>query len=186
MAMYARLETERLRLRPYLTADADALQRLAGAREIADTMISIPHPFSMQAARSRIADQARAFRSDGSVHFAVELRASKEFIGSCELRDVDPEHSQAELSFWIGHPWWGSGYAAEAAAAVLDHGFRELQLNRIYAHHMVRNPASGAVLRKLGMKQEGVLRQRVRKWGVLEDVALYAILRADLGAHTQE
>ena len=177
-----RIETERLRLRPYRAADAEALHRLAGAREIADTMISIPHPFSIEAAHSWIANQAPAVASGASSHFAIELRRSTEFIGSCALRDVDAEHSQAELSFWIGAPWWGYGYASEAAAAVLHHGFRELQVNRIYAYHMVRNPASGAVLRRLGMKQEGVLRQRVRKWGVFEDVALYAVLRDDLGA----
>ena len=131
MTNHSRLETERLRLRPYIAADAEALQRLAGAREIADTTISIPYPFSVEAARSWIASRTRVFGSDGSVHFAVDLRGSREFIGSCELRDIDTEHSQAEFSFWIGHPWWGRGYASEAAAAVLRHGFRELQLNRI-------------------------------------------------------
>lgn len=176
------LETERLRLRPYLASDAEALHRLAGARAIADTMISIPHPFSLDAATSSIASQGRAFELQRSVDFAVELRQSEDFIGSCGVRDVDQEHSQAEIWFWIGHAWWGQGYASEAAGALLRYGFRELRLNRMYAYHMVRNPASGAVLRKLGMKQEGILRQRVRKWGVFEDVALYAVLRGGLGA----
>ena len=44
---------------------------------------------------------------------------------------------------------------------------------------MVRNPASGRVLEKIGMKREGLLRQRVRKWGVFEDVVLLAILREE-------
>jgi RimJ/RimL family protein N-acetyltransferase len=44
---------------------------------------------------------------------------------------------------------------------------------------MVRNPAAGKVLQHVGMLREGVLRQRVRKWGVHEDVVLYAILRDD-------
>lgn len=173
-----RLETDRLRLRPYLASDAEALAELAGAREIADTMISVPHPFSVDDARAWIANSA----AYGSAHFAVELRESGELIGSSEVRDIDTEHSQAELSFWIGVPWWGRGYATEAAALALDYGLRELGLNRLYAYHMVRNPASGAVLRKLGMRAEGVLRQRVRKWGVFEDVALYAIVKADLDA----
>jgi [ribosomal protein S5]-alanine N-acetyltransferase len=98
-------------------------------------------------------------------------------IGSAGLRDIDPEHSQAELGFWIGREWWGHGYAREAAAAVIRFGFESLGLNRIYAHHMRRNPASGRVLKAAGMQQEGVLRQRVRKWGVFEDVVLYAALR---------
>jgi [ribosomal protein S5]-alanine N-acetyltransferase len=62
---------------------------------------------------------------------------------------------------------------------LVRYGFEHLNLNRIHAHHMVRNRASGRVLQKVGMKQEGVLRQRVRKWGVFEDVVALAILRED-------
>jgi [ribosomal protein S5]-alanine N-acetyltransferase len=79
----------------------------------------------------------------------------------------------------VGRDWWGQGYATEAARAVLRYGFEELKLNRIYAHHMTKNPASGRVLEKIGMQREGCLRQMIRKWGVLEDVVLYAILRQD-------
>jgi [ribosomal protein S5]-alanine N-acetyltransferase len=54
-----------------------------------------------------------------------------------------------------------------------------LGLNRICAHHMVRNPAAGKVLERIGMQREGLLRQRVRKWGNYEDVVVYATLRED-------
>ncbi|HEY5909246.1 MAG TPA: GNAT family protein [Verrucomicrobiae bacterium] len=74
---------------------------------------------------------------------------------------------------------WGKGYAVEASSAVLRFGFEELQLDRIYAHHMVRNPASGQVLAKIGMRKEGLLRQPVRKWGRFEDVVLLSMLRED-------
>ena len=83
------------------------------------------------------------------------------------------------MGFWIGMDWWGKGYATEAAQEVIRYGFEHLKLNRVYAHHMVRNPASGRVLEKVGMKREGLLRQRVRKWGVFEDVVLMAILNED-------
>ncbi len=97
------------------------------------------------------------------------------------LREIDREHLQAELSFWVGVPWWGRGFATEAALAVVAHGFGDLHLNRIYAFHMERNPQSGNVLRKIGMRPEGCLRQRVRKWGVFEDVALLAMLAEEAG-----
>ena len=179
MKSHPRLETDRLRLRPFAAADAAVLAELAGARDIADTMISIPHPFSLAAARRTIASNAAGFRAGHGVHFAIESKGAARLIGCAELRDVDTEHAQAELSFWIGKPAWGRGYAGEAARAVVCYGFEGLELNRIYAYHMLRNPASGAVLRKAGMKQEGILRDRVRKWGVFEDVALCAILRSD-------
>jgi ribosomal-protein-alanine N-acetyltransferase len=83
------------------------------------------------------------------------------------------------MGFWIGVDWWGQGYASEAARAAVRFAFKELNLNRVYAHYMTRNPASGRVLEKIGMKREGLLRQRVRKWGVFEDVVILAMLRDD-------
>jgi RimJ/RimL family protein N-acetyltransferase len=68
---------------------------------------------------------------------------------------------------------------SEALKPMLRFAFEDLGLNRLYAYHMVRNPASGKVLQKNGFVQEGLLRQRVRKWGVFEDVALLAILHRD-------
>ena len=182
---HPRLETDRLRLRPFVAEDAPLLAELAGAREIADTMISIPHPFSIAAARMAIAANAAGFQSGRSVHFAIESKGAAHLEGCAELRDIDTEHYQAELSFWIGKPAWGHGYASEAARAVVRFGFEDLCLNRIYANHMLRNPASGAVLRNAGMKHEGTLRERVKKWGVFEDVAIHAIIRSDSAAARQ-
>jgi hypothetical protein len=55
---------------------------------------------------------------------------------------------------------------SEALKPVINFGFSDLELNRLYAYHMLRNPGSGKVLQKNGLIQEGVLRQRVRKWGM--------------------
>lgn len=173
------LLTARLLLGPFDPADAAELQRLAGAREIADTTVSIPHPYELDHALAWIGQQRREAVRGRATNFAVRLLPDRPLIGSAGLRDIDPEHLQAELGFWIGLEWWGRGYAREAAAAVIRFGFESLGLNRIYAHHMSRNPAAGKVLVAAGMQREGLLRQRVRKWGVYEDVVLYAIVRDD-------
>jgi RimJ/RimL family protein N-acetyltransferase len=171
------LRTARLVLGTFDLEDAPELQRLAGAREIADTTVSIPHPYDLDHALAWIGQQRREAVRGRATNFAIRLLPSGPLIGSAGLRDIDPEHLQAELGFWIGREWWGNGYAREAAAAVIRFGFESLELNRIYAHHMARNPASGKVLTAAGMQREGLLRQRVRKWGVYEDVVLYAIIR---------
>jgi len=103
----------------------------------------------------------------------------KEFCGLIEVRDIDTEHSQGELSFWLVKNFWGQGYMSEVVRSVVKYGFEVLSLNRLYAYHMLRNPATGRVLQKNGFTQEGLLRQRVRKWGKYEDVALLAILKQD-------
>jgi ribosomal-protein-alanine N-acetyltransferase len=159
--------------------DAAEVQRLAGAREIAENTLAIPHPYELNHALSWIEQQQQETVGGRNLTFAVRLLSTAALIGSIGLRDIDPEDRQAELGFWIGREWWGQGYAREAAGAVLRFGFETLELNRICAHHLARNPASGRVLLAIGMQHEGVLRQRVRKWGKYEDVVLYAILRAD-------
>jgi [ribosomal protein S5]-alanine N-acetyltransferase len=179
------LTTERLILRPLTLGDAPVVQKLAGRKEIADTTISIPHPYSEQQAREWISGHAEASAQGKGVAFGVELTRTNQLIGAVGLRQIDQEHLQAEMGFWIGVNWWGNGYATEAAKTVVRYGLQEQGLNRIYAHHMVRNPASGRVLAKVGMQREGVLRQRVRKWGIFEDVVVWAILRDDwVNTHT--
>jgi RimJ/RimL family protein N-acetyltransferase len=173
-------------LRPFAPEDAPELQRLAGLRDVADTMISIPHPYPDGEAARSIARYAGELCEGRAAHFAITLRAGGQIIGAIELRDIDLEHSQAELSLWIAPPWWNQGYATEAVGAMLQFGFEQVGVNRIYAYHMTRNPASGRVLAKAGFRREGLLRQRVRKWGVFEDVVTLAILRQDWDAHAAD
>lgn len=177
--METRLETQRLQLRPIATEDAPSVAQLAGRREIADTTISVPHPYSVEEARVWIATRSVKENPPTQAVFAVTLKPEGQLIGTVGLREIDREHGKAELGIWIGVDWWGRGFATEAIPAVLKYGFTELNLNRIQAHHMVRNPASGRVLEKIGMRREGLLRQFVCKWGVFEDVVVLAILRED-------
>ena len=170
------LQTERLLLRPLTALDVPVLVREAGRREIADTTISIPHPYSEEQGRQWIADTAAQFARGKVVVFSIQLKSEGNLIGTIGLRDIDLEHSQAEMGFWMAVAHWGHGYTTEAARALLAFAFERLRLNRIYAHHMVRNPASGRVLARIGMQHEGVHRQRVRKWGVFEDVVAMAAL----------
>ena len=69
---------------------------------------------------------------------------------------------------------------AGIVGAVVAFGFAELGLHRVQASHYTRNPQSGAVMRKLGMRHEGSLRQHVYKWGVFEDLEIYGILKEEM------
>jgi hypothetical protein len=76
---------------------------------------------------------------------------------------------------------WGKGYATEAARTAVRFGFEHLGLNRIWSYYMVRNPASGRVLAKVGMKREGLLREHVRKNEAFEDVAAQGAVAGGMG-----
>lgn len=179
MLAQTRMETDRLILRSPTHADASSIQAIVSVRAIAETMISIPHPYPDGEAERYISRQLAESKSGRSKTFVIECKSQQRLRGVIEIRDIELEHSQAELSFWLAVEVWGQGYMSEALKPILRVGFADLGLNRLYAYHMERNPGSGKVLQKNGFLREGMLRQRVRKWGVFENTVLWAILRED-------
>jgi RimJ/RimL family protein N-acetyltransferase len=173
------LETGRLVLRPFTAADADEVQAIVSDREIASTTLSIPHPYPDGMAAEWIAEHAPAFERGEEVVCAVTLRDGGEIVGAIGIH-LDPPHHRAELGYWVARPHWNRGYATEAARALVRWAFETLELHRVQARHLTRNPSSGTVMRKLGMRHEGCLRGHIYKWGVFEDVEVYGILRHEL------
>lgn len=169
------LTTPRLLLRPLVPDDADEITRLAGEREIAATTLSIPHPYPPGAAARWITEQEMQRGRGEAINWALVPRESGRIAGVVGLR-LNPDHRQAELGYWIGKPYWKMGYATEAAAEVVRFGFASLDLHRIHARHFTNNPASGRVLRKIGMSHEGCRRHDVLKWGNFEDIEVYGLL----------
>lgn len=172
------LHTDRLTLRPFTPADAADVTRLAGDREIASNTATIPHPYEHDMAVAWIDTHAGRLADDTGLIYAITLRDTGELCGAIEL-SIDPGHQRAEMGYWVGVPYWGRGYCTEAAIALRDHGFRTVGLHRIMAVHLARNPASGRVMRKMGMRHEGTLREHDLKWGVFETMECYAILRSE-------
>jgi RimJ/RimL family protein N-acetyltransferase len=173
---YPEMVSERLRLRAFTAADADAVTDLAGDRAIAATTLSIPHPYARGDAEQWIASHQEAFVDGRRVSLAITLLDGAALIGAISLM-LDGNNRRAELGYWVGQPFWGHGYATEAARTMLDFGFEGLGLNRIFAHHMEDNPASGRVLSNIGMEPEGVLRQHILKWDEFKDVVLFGLTR---------
>ena len=161
-------------MRPWKESDIPELVPLIGTREVAATTLRIPHPYEEKHAREFLAVIAK----ENELRLAIRLRSDGRLCGGVGLHPV-AQHKHAELGYWIGVPYWGNGYATEAARGVVQYGFEEIKLNRIFAHHFKHNPASGQVLRKIGMKYEGCMRQHVLKWGEFIDLELYSILREE-------
>ncbi len=174
------LETRRLLLRSLQMSDASQICDQANDRAIADTTMNIPHPYEEGMAEEWISETHELSKEGTLASFAIVLKENERIIGAIGLKDIDRNHSHAELGYWIGRSYWNNGYATEAGKAVLKFAFEELGLYRVHAHHLSRNSSSGRVLEKLGMKHEGHLRQHIRKWETLEDIDLYGILAGDL------
>ena len=171
------LRTDRLMLRPFRVEDATWAEALVSDKEIAKMTSTIPHPYPKGGALSWIASQMREFADGKVISFAITLDG--EGVGSISLMDIQSDHRRVELGYWIGKPFWGNGYATEAVKAVIAFAFEELNLLRVHAWHMTRNPASGRVMEKCGMVREGVMRQHIQKWGEMHDVVLYGIVKTE-------
>ena len=171
------LTTERLVLRPLDLSDAPTVQRLAGDKDIASTTRLIPHPYPPGMAEQWIGSLPELYQRAEMINWGIAMDGGL-LLGTIRLT-LNPVDNHAEMGYWVGKPYWNNGYCTEAARAVVAYGFEQLDLERIYANYLARNPASGRVLAKLGMVQEGLLRRHRRKFGRYEDLTVCGILRSE-------
>ena len=173
------LETDRLVLRPLRRRDANDIFSYASDPEVARYVLWDPHQ-SVSETRSYIRYMRSLSRRGLPSSWAVTLRDSGKVIGTIGFMWYSEANGAAELGYSLSKSFWNLGYATEALRAVIRSVFAVLPVNRLEAQHDLRNPASGRVMEKSGMKKEGILRQRIRNKGEYVDVALFAILRSDL------
>jgi RimJ/RimL family protein N-acetyltransferase len=150
------IATRRLVLRAPRRDDAEALAALANDLRIAANTLRIPHPYALADAQAFIA----AVGGDGGESaFAICARDGS-VLGCCGIARLDGE--TPEIGYWLGVPFWGKGYATEAARAVIDHAFEDLGCEVLLAGARVSNPASRRVLQKCGFQWTGVGLYRIR------------------------
>ena len=148
------LQTERLILRAPRHGDAKAIALLANDLRIAANTSHIPHPYGIGDAEQFI---AAANERAGEACFIVKLENKP--IGICS---VTPRGDDFELGYWFGVPYWGRGFATEAARAVIDHTFGDLEHEALLSGARVTNPASRRVLEKCGFQWTDVRLYRIR------------------------
>ena len=172
------LATPRFVLRAFADADAPRVQLLAGDDAVAETTLVIPHPYPDGAAETWIAWQLQEWAGSRRATWAITRRTDGLLLGAIDLF-FRPARRQAGAGYWVGRDHWGQGIASEALAAVMACGFDQFGLHRIEASHLVRNPASGRVMAKAGMRLEGTLRESMLCRGRFEDMSHWAALAHD-------
>lgn len=178
------LATERLVLRELRVDDAAAVAAGAGDPRVARYLMQVPSPYPLALARRWVTSRIAWWYEQRGATLAIAPRATNAterdelgaMVGTASLRR-SPGNKRAELGYWLAASAWGRGYATEACRAMIDLGFAQLGLARIYAQVIAGNAASCRVLDKLGMVCEGVQRRHVRKAGDRHDLILYGLLR---------
>lgn len=169
LAENSHLETKRLRLRPVTLEDADDMYQYASDDETVRFVFQ-KHT-SIESTKKGIANY---FLKEPLGKYGIELKENNAFIGTVDLRMIRP--FCAELGYALNKAYWGHGYMPEACEVLKKLAFEQLKISRLQAVHDARNPKSGRVMEKIGMKKEGLLRQSSELKGELVDEWMYSMV----------
>ena len=139
---------------------------------VSATLAAIPFPYLRAYADAWIPTHRKAFADRGEVHLAIVLRASGALMGAVSLL-VKEAAAAPELGYWLGRRYWGAGYATEAVVAIVRYARHQCGARAITARCMVANPASAAVLTKVGLRRVGRSAQPITKGDRTHDVDDY-------------
>lgn len=163
-------------LRPLMTSDLDNLVKYANNYQIAKNLTNqFPHPYTRENGEFFI---KMATEHDPVHIMAIEINEA--FAGGIGIHPKDPndiECKNAELGYWLGEPFWGKGILSRAVPQMVEYGFKNFEIDRIFARPFGSNIASQRVLEKAGFILEAHIKQNLYKFGQYEDELIYAIRR---------
>lgn len=146
------IETERLRLRMFRPDDVDQMVPFYADPEVMKWM-STGQPIPRERVELAIPRYIERFHENGFGVFAVELKDSDMLVGYCGIVYLD-NTPEVEIGYLFGRPYWGKGYATEAATAARDFGFNVVGLPRLVGITRHENIPSQRVLQKIGLRYE--------------------------------
>ncbi len=172
------IETKRLILRRFTVSDAEAMyENWASDEEVIKYLTWQTHG-DISVSEGVLREWVNNYARNDFYQWAIVFKEySDKPIGSIAVvENIDETVGKAHIGYCIGKPWWHKGIMSEALGAVIDFLFDEVGVNRVESRHDPRNPNSGAVMKKCGMKFEGTLRQSDRNNQGICDACYYAIL----------
>lgn len=168
------LETERLRLAPLSAADSAQVFTLMRDAEVM-AFWDMPESDDPDLIDSIVEGQVAEMAEGAAVYWSMRALADDEFLGVCDLSQIDRRHKRAEVGFMLGRKAWGNGFALEAVQAVLAYA-ASTGLRRLLARTHLGNRRSDELLEKLGFQEEGLLRGHVLRDGDRRDCRLFGLL----------
>lgn len=169
--------TERLVLRPFREED---LEPWAALNVDPEVLTYLGGPLSRDECDQIASAVNERYAADGYGFLAVERRSDGAFLGACGLTREQWYPEDLEIGWRLAREYWGHGYATEAAASWLEHGFTTLELPRIIAVTDSPNLRSIAVMRRLGMVFDH--RAHLEDDGVPFEATIYSLTAEAWGA----
>lgn len=169
------LKTTRLTLRPFRLEDAEAMYRNWASDHEVTKYLTWPTHASVDVSRWVCNEWVRHYADADYYQWAIVYDGQP--IGSIAVVEQDDQIGKAHIGYCIGRNWWHMGIVSEALLSVMDFLFDVIGYERIEARHDPRNPHSGGVMMKCGMKYEGTLRHSDRNNQGICDASWYALLK---------
>ena len=175
MNEFPKIETTRFVLNQFTNNDVNEIYSIMSQSEVYSRFsTNIPFPYQKEDAEFLVSLSQNGLAKNHYV-LAVRLKDTNQIVGCIDL-SVKPQHAKSELGFWIDEKFWNKGFATEVGKTAILFGFQQRNLKRIYATHFEENTASGKVLQKIGMTQEGILRCHTKKNDVYHNHVMYSII----------
>lgn len=175
------IETNRLLLRPFVASDYQAMYHNWASHP--DNLLHVTwyaHE-SPETTRQSVARWVQNYQNSDYFKWAICLKEDPaHVIGDISVVDRDETVDACELGYILSKDYWGQGLMTEALKAVLHYLLQDADFNRVEAHFVTANPASGRVMAKAGMRYEGTFRQAVFHKGEVKDFSVYGMLKSDL------
>ncbi len=180
------IETERLILRRFDIADADAaFTNWMGDGKVTEFLRWQPHE-SVEVTARVIDNWIQGYENNNYYQWAIVLKQTDKPIGSISVVEQEEKTEKLHVGYCIGSRWWNSGYTSEAFAAIIAYLFKTVKANRIESQHDPENIASGKVMKKCGLKYEGTLKQYDWSNKGIVDACMYGITAKDYFSKKEE
>ena len=159
-------------LRPFSHNDIESLMEYANNPKIAANLTNqFPHPYTRENGENFL---KFAMQQSPPKIFAIDINGKA--IGGIGLHVQSDIHiKNAELGYWLAEPFWGQGIMTKAVVHMVDYGFKNLDINRIFARPFGTNIASQKVLKNAGFVLEGKFKGTIYKNGEYLDELIYAV-----------
>ena len=175
------MTTERLVLRAPVPEDAEQLHRLVNDWGVVRMLSNLPFPYARTLTDEWITSTVAQRKAGSAFHYVITgLEGGQELVIGCVGLRLDMKANTGNLGYWVGRQYWGHGVATEAAGRVARWALANLPIGRIEAHVAHDNPASAAVLRRIGLRETGPGQETFLARGGKHPVTHFEATRDDL------
>ena len=175
-----RIETERLLLRRFTLDDAGAMYENWASDPDVTKFLTWPAHSGINVSKAVLEEWVASYAEENYYQWAIVLKAhGNDPIGCISAVRMDEAIDMVHIGYCLGKEWWRRGIMSEALKAVMDFFFDQVEANRVESRHDPRNPHSGMVMKKCGMKYEGTLRSADKNNQGICDACWYALLRSE-------